>query len=82
MDAESARNGWPNGSSEETTPISPTSSATSPALEMALLLQMHRQLLEMVGALIEQNQEILDAINDVADDPERTPKTYLDGTRI
>lgn len=82
MAAENGRNVLPDGSSDETGRDSPSSSEVSPAQALTLLLQMHKELLAMVGALIEQNQQILDAVNDVADDPERAPRTYLDGTPV
>lgn len=43
---------------------------------------MHEELLAMVGALLEQNQQILGALSEVTNDFEREPRTYLDGTPV
>lgn len=59
---------------------SPGSSEQSPVLDQ--LLQMHSELLAMVGALLEQNQQILAAVSDVTDDFEGKPRTYMDGSPI
>lgn len=50
---------------------------------MALLLQMHQELLTMVGSLMEQNRELMAALSDGLIDPdEHTSRTYLDGTSV
>lgn len=103
--AESVKSAWPNGSPIGTKPDSQASSVASPApvipagmryeplpdlgKEVALLLQMHKELLSMVGALIEQNkrilrqnEEVLAGLTDVIGDSDIEPRTYLDGTPV
>ena len=43
---------------------------------------MHSELLTMVGALLEQNQQILAVVSEITDDFDREPRTYLDGTPV
>jgi signal-transduction protein with cAMP-binding, CBS, and nucleotidyltransferase domain len=77
--AENEKSEWLNGSRQESMTESHASFDESPALGQ--LLQMHHDLLQMVGALLEQNQQILEALTEVAEDDEE-PRTYLDGSPV
>lgn len=81
-DAKSERNGSPSGSSPGDRPDSPELSVASLAREMATLIQMHHELMAMVGALIEQNQQTLDAVSQITDDFEGPATHYMDGTPV
>jgi hypothetical protein len=50
-------------------------------LQVSQLLTMHQELLSMVGALLEQNQQIL-SVSQVAEDFDGPATHYMDGTRI
>jgi len=82
VDARRERNDWLNGSPSGSTQGWPSSSEVSQAQEMTLLLQMHKELLSMIGALIEQNQQTLDAVSQITDDFDGPPTHYMDGSRI
>ena len=83
VDAESAKSAWPSGSKSTSAPDLRSLSGASPAQEMALLLQMHQELLTMVGSLIEQNRDLMAALTDGIVDPEdQAPRSYLDGSPV
>jgi hypothetical protein len=75
--AESEKSEWLNGSRQE----SMTDSLASYDASLARLAQMHLDLLQMVGALIDQNQQILETLTDVVDEDDE-PRTYLDGSPV
>jgi hypothetical protein len=81
VDARNEKQQWSNGSSSESKPDSPTS-CESCRLQVSQLLTMHRELLSMVGALLEQNQQALESVSQVTEDFDGPPTHYMDGTPI
>jgi hypothetical protein len=81
VDAKSGNESYSNGSSSESKPESPIS-CESCRLQVSQLLTMHRELLSMVGALLEQNQQILGSVSQVTEDFDGPPTHYMDGTPI
>jgi hypothetical protein len=77
VSAENEKSEWLNGSRQE----SMTDSLASYDASLARLAQMHHDLLQMVGALIDQNKQILEALTDVVDEDDE-PRTYLDGSPV
>ncbi len=75
-----AKNDAVNGAAP--TPVAACAcSGTGQAKQFDQLLAMHSDLISLVGALIEQNEQMLQALSDgIGDDYE--PTSYLDGTKV
>jgi hypothetical protein len=81
VDAKSEKPQWSNGSSNESREGSPTSCASC-LPQVSQLLTMHQELLSMLAALLEQNQQILGSVSQVTEDFDGPPTHYMDGTPI
>jgi hypothetical protein len=53
-----------------------------PTQGLEQLVVMHHELLSALGALIEQNQQILSALGQVTQDWSDEPTGYLDGSKV
>ena len=69
-DAQSAEPGSRSG------PVSPQS-----VPGFAKLVEMHEQLMALVGALLEQNAALMEMLSAREDEREEEPSTYLDGSK-
>jgi hypothetical protein len=81
VDAKSEKPQWSNGLNNESKQDSPTWCGSC-LPQVSQLLTMHRELLSMVGALLEQNQQILGSVSQVTEDFDGPPTHYMDGTPI
>jgi hypothetical protein len=81
VDARNEKPQWSNGLSNESRQDSPTWCASC-LPQVSQLIQMHQELLSMVGALLEQNQQILGSVSQVTEDFDGPPTHYMDGTPI
>jgi hypothetical protein len=81
VDARNEKPQWSNGLSNESSEDSLTSCASCQR-RVSQLLTMHQELLSMVGALLEQNQQILESVSQVTEDFDAPPTHYMDGTPI
>jgi hypothetical protein len=81
VDAKSEKQNSSNGLNLESKQDSPTW-CESCQLQVSQLLTMHRELLSMVGALLEQNQQIMGTVHQVTDDFDAPPTLYMDGSPI
>jgi hypothetical protein len=81
VDARNEKPQWSNGSSNESREGSPTSCASC-QLQVSQLLTMHRELLSMVGALLEQHQQTIGSLSQITEDFDGPPTHYMDGTPI
>jgi hypothetical protein len=81
VDARNEKPQWSNGLSNGSKQDSPTWCASC-LPQVSQLLTMHQELLSMVGALLEQNQQILGSVSQVTEDFDGPPTHYMDGTPI
>jgi hypothetical protein len=81
-DVKNERNGLSGGLSPGEPHAWPNGCAACLAPAMQQLIQMHHELMSMVGALIEQNQQTLDAVGQITDDFDGPATHYMDGTPI
>jgi hypothetical protein len=81
VDARNEKPQWSNGSKIESRSDSPPWCASC-QLQVSQLIQMHTELLSMVGALLEQNQQTIGSLSQITEDFDGPPTHYMDGTPI